>query len=365
MKLDEKWYDISSNKYKCPECGKLYTRQGICSHIWRTHGDGKGKSLGGRSKGHVAWNRGLTKDTDERVRRNSESVKSTYNSPDYIPYWKGRKHSDSTIQTMKTNCGGIRKGAGRGKSGYYKGIWCDSTWELAWVIYSIDHGIQFTRNVTAFPYEWKSTTKSYYPDFILDATGEYIEIKGYMTEKDTAKLREFPHPISVITKNLIAPFIEYVTVEYGTCDLITLYDSGTCTSKKRPEKVCPQCGCKYVPLNNRQVTCSPVCRSKWLSEIGRSRSHAYDRASEFQLREDVSNLGFTGTGRKYNVTDNTIRKWCRAYGIDPLAMDRRVRVRHRHTKVCPHCDSAYVTTDRRQKYCSRDCVNKSQLKVTA
>lgn len=32
-----------------------------------------------------------------------------------------------------------------------------------------------------------------------------------------------------------------------------------------------------------------------------------------QLYEDIKNLGYTGTGHKYNVTDNAIRKWRLAY----------------------------------------------------
>ena len=32
-----------------------------------------------------------------------------------------------------------------------------------------------------------------------------------------------------------------------------------------------------------------------------------------QLREEVALLGWSGTGRKYGVSDNAIRKWMRAY----------------------------------------------------
>ena len=39
--------------------------------------------------------------------------------------------------------GGKRHGSGRGKKGWYKGYYCDSTWELAWVIYQLDHGVKF------------------------------------------------------------------------------------------------------------------------------------------------------------------------------------------------------------------------------
>jgi hypothetical protein len=32
----------------------------------------------------------------------------------------GKKHKQQTIKKLKQKCGGIRKGAGRGKSGWYK-----------------------------------------------------------------------------------------------------------------------------------------------------------------------------------------------------------------------------------------------------
>lgn len=32
-----------------------------------------------------------------------------------------------------------------------------------------------------------------------------------------------------------------------------------------------------------------------------------------QLRAEIAELGWAGTGRKYGVSDNAIRKWVRAY----------------------------------------------------
>ena len=41
-----------------------------------------------------------------------------------------------------------------GIKGWYKGFWCDSSWELAYVIYNLDHGIEFRRNTEKFEYEY-------------------------------------------------------------------------------------------------------------------------------------------------------------------------------------------------------------------
>ena len=37
------------------------------------------------------------------------------------------------------------------------------------------------------------------------------------------------------------------------------------------------------------------------------------RPSFDKLRQDVDKLGFNGTGRKYGVSDNAVRKWLRIY----------------------------------------------------
>lgn len=52
---------------------------------------------------------------------------------------KGHKVSDDVRKrisaTMKARkLGGLRVGSGRGKKGWYKGIHCDSSWELAFVV---------------------------------------------------------------------------------------------------------------------------------------------------------------------------------------------------------------------------------------
>lgn len=119
------------------------------------------------------------------------------------------------------NLGGYRKGSGRGKSGWYKGYFCDSSWELAFIIYNLEHNISFTRNKTGFDYIYNNKTHKYYPDFIIN--NEYIEIKGFMTDKDKEKLEQFPHKITVICKEKIKPYLQYVTDKYGK-DYIKLYE---------------------------------------------------------------------------------------------------------------------------------------------
>lgn len=110
--------------------------------------------------------------------------------------------------------GGYQPRSGRGKHGIYKGYWCQSSWELAWVIYALENEIVFYRNYEEFNYVWNNKTKKYRPDFILD-DGSYLEIKGYQTLEWEAKLKHFPHQIFCYYKEEMKPILKYVIQKYG------------------------------------------------------------------------------------------------------------------------------------------------------
>ena len=73
--------------------------------------------------------------------------------------------------------GGYKQGSSRGHHGYYKGYWCDSTYELAYLIYCLDHNIKIERCKESFEYEIDGKTHKYHPDFLID--DEIIEIKNF------------------------------------------------------------------------------------------------------------------------------------------------------------------------------------------
>lgn len=127
-------------------------------------------------------------------------------------------------KALKKGCssnGGYRVGSGNGLRGIYQGFWCDSSWELAFVIYNIDHQISFERNNKPYVYEFEGRRR-YYPDFIIDDV--FYEIKGYhFPEATKAKLKYFPHKIVLIGKKEIKPYLEYVEQKYGK-DFVRLYE---------------------------------------------------------------------------------------------------------------------------------------------
>ena len=118
--------------------------------------------------------------------------------------------------------GGYRKGSGRGKHGWYKGFYCDSSWELAWVICQLEHGVAFKRNTKKFPYVFNSVLYSYIPDFVI-SDDDYIEIKGWPSEKTKSKISQFPHKLTVLWKTDMEDILDYVKRKYGK-DFIRLYE---------------------------------------------------------------------------------------------------------------------------------------------
>ena len=155
--------------------------------------------------------------------------KRCYENPERIEYKKHAQTEETRQKIKETNkirhtLGGYRKGSGRGKKGWYKGYFCDSSWELAYVIYNLDHGIKFERNKEKFKYIFEGKEYSYLPDFIVD--GKYVEVKGYWTKQWQAKYDQFPKELSIITEKEIKPYLEYVENKYGK-DFTKLYEEET------------------------------------------------------------------------------------------------------------------------------------------
>lgn len=125
-------------------------------------------------------------------------------------------------KAMKNNplAGGLRKGSGIGKKGWYKGIFCDSSWELAFVIYHIDHNIPIKRCEEKRPYKYNGKIHYYNPDFIVD--NKIIEIKGFNTKQWQAKMLN-NEDIIVLYEENIKPYIEYVKNKYGE-NYIEMYE---------------------------------------------------------------------------------------------------------------------------------------------
>lgn len=125
-------------------------------------------------------------------------------------------------QTNKKNgCGGLRENAYKKyRSGTYQGIHCDSSWELAFLIYCKDHNICIKRCKKSLQYVYENKIFRYYPDFEIN--DQLYEIKGYENEKAKEKHRQHPEVI-YLDKDKMQKYLTYVIDKYGK-NFITLYD---------------------------------------------------------------------------------------------------------------------------------------------
>lgn len=128
--------------------------------------------------------------------------------------------NDVNLQYRNNGSGGYRKGSGHGKSGWYKGIYCDSSWQLAYVMYHLDNNLPIQRNRQKRTYSWNGQQHIYIPDFITKQG--LVQIKGYITQQWKQKQRYNPD-VKVIDKEHIQQYLEYVKSKYGK-NFIELYE---------------------------------------------------------------------------------------------------------------------------------------------
>ena len=121
----------------------------------------------------------------------------------------------------KYNLGGFKEGSVKNyKSGWYKGIHCDSSWELAYLIYHLEHNNTIERCKEIRYYILNDKKCKYYPDFIVN--GKIFEIKGIKSKNSEAKQLYNPDITFLYKKDMIK-YLDYVINKYGI-DFINLYD---------------------------------------------------------------------------------------------------------------------------------------------
>jgi len=178
IKLNEKW-KVENERYKCPYCGKIYKKKGICSHIWRMHTD-EGKKFDpniGYTKKRVAWNKGLTKETNNIVAQYAKTIKDKIESGEIK---KNRcKHTDEFKKLMreyaiKRKLGGITQS----RWIKYNGKTLGSTYELK-IAKSLDENNIKWDTCKRFNYiDPFGKKRTYTPDIYLTEYDIYLDPKN-------------------------------------------------------------------------------------------------------------------------------------------------------------------------------------------
>lgn len=222
------------NKYLCKYCSVYYSSD----RATKFH-EGFCKDNPNRKS---SWNSGKTKESSEIIAKLGKSIsiaKTGVSRNGWKPWndgligTSGLTGKGKTEEIEKERCrklsewatlngnGGYKPGSGRGKKGWYKGYFCDSSWELAFLIYHLDHNITIDRCKEIRYYTFNGRTKKYHPDFVVD--GKIIEIKGFKTDEVEAKLQFNPDIIHYY-KDDMKLYLDYAIYKYGK-NFIYLYEN--------------------------------------------------------------------------------------------------------------------------------------------
>lgn len=88
---------------------------------------------------------------------------------------------------------------------------------------------------------------------------------------------------------------------------------------ERGVRKCRHCGHEFWPSYSSQRYCSRYCGVRRDRHGGgRPERRKIDRPPYNHLLREISALGYAGTGRRYGVSDNAIRKWVRQYERDRI-----------------------------------------------
>lgn len=202
---------MHNQKVKCPHCGKEYSKKGIGTHIWRVHGEGKefDPNIGYKNGKRKSWNKGLTKETDERIKKYADTCSNRYSNGELQSWVTGltketderikdyaKKISDVINEKIKNDTWHLSFSCSRTYD--YNGVKLHGMWEVAYAKYLDKNNIKWRRPTEKFQYTLNNVKRYYTPDFYLIDENMYIEIKGYPTQKDRAKWRDFPLNLTVL-----------------------------------------------------------------------------------------------------------------------------------------------------------------------
>jgi len=179
----------------------------------------------------------------------------------------------------------------KSRQGYYKGIWCDSTYEMVWAAYNLEHGVEFARCQRRVPYTFEGEEHMYCPDFEKES-GEVVEVKGYETDLTDTKhqaARDAGINLTVIKKEDMTEMFEWFMdlFQVPMNRLHEVFDD----YKPKYEHICAYSECGKVFKNDKKNStyCSPQCSGKAGAERLKQR------------RVKGESLGFVKPKRDFSV----------------------------------------------------------------
>lgn len=172
IKLQEDWL-LPNGKYQCPHCNKEYTKNGICTHIWRSHGDGKDFTAN-----NAGYKDGSRKGTNDFI-KGTKSEHSQETKKKIGEKNSGNKHTEEfkkarSLDAKKNGLGGVRPS----KHIKYKGKTLGSTYEYILAQDLDKHNIEWD-TCSRVKYRCPNgKERTYTPDLYLPKYDIYLDPKN-------------------------------------------------------------------------------------------------------------------------------------------------------------------------------------------
>lgn len=167
-----------SEKHSCEHCGKIMTEKfGTGRFCCRTCANTRKHSEETKKKiSDSMFSYAKSDDINTSTNRSAQLQAQYFANPGYCVICnKLLPYSKRTNIFCSVECQTVYYAEHKGeqlrfnyKYGTYKGYECDSSWELAFVMYCLDHNIKIERCKEFFRYTIDNKEHLYFPDFIVD-----------------------------------------------------------------------------------------------------------------------------------------------------------------------------------------------------
>lgn len=142
--------------------------------------------------------------------------------------------------------------------------------------------------------------------------------------------------------------LENLQILCPNCHSQTDTYSGSANKNNKIKRICIDCGRE---LHHSKAVRCVLCAAKNRRTVSEDKMPTKE-----ELLKMIQEKPFTEIGKMYNVSDNTIRKWCKRYDIPTTKYALGLREQGViPNKICPNCSKEYHPKDRKQVCCGRDC----------
>lgn len=309
--------------FKCEKCEKSFnTKQGLCSHIgWHNKPNrdsnfinynkkrincevkSSNQFIKAKEKGEIKI---VSEETRKKISDKGKGRITSQETKDKIS--KSMKLAVSKYPDSYSN----KNVCGRVKSYEYNGNTLLGSWELIVAKWLDFYSIKWTNKLKGIPYEWNNSIHFYFPDFYLFDYGLYIEVKGFQRNRDVDKWNSVDNlivfklnEINLIKNNKldISILSDFKKTLYGYSEE-KMKSCNNLDEIIKEKYFCINCGKEF--LDKRNKYCSTDCYNKTKSKI----PNVDELINKFKELKT-----FTHVGKYYDVSGNSVKKWCKKYNI--------------------------------------------------